>query len=565
MVFAAALAVYGWTAAPALAWLDAAEFTAAAHGLGVAHPPGHPIPSLLGRAFLYLPLGDAALRVSLASALAGALAALGLYRAARALGVRRLLAVAAALGFAFTRAAWEQAARPEVYALEAALVVAALSWTLAWLVSADARALYAAVLATGLALANHHFVALLFFVPAAAVVLARRPGVAAAGRAAALGVLGLGAYLYLPLRAAHDALGWGDPDRWAPFAWTVSARAFQKSVGRTDFALGDVAVAVTDNLSLPLALLALLGAYALLRRRPAAGALLVGVAAAGLLGRAVLGFDADNPDALGYLLPAIAALFLLGAAALTAVVELVPRAAVPATLLALALPPAQLVRFADAASLRGARGSEPYGEAALAAVPAGALVVTSYFETYFTLVALQRTAGARPDVTVVDRNLQTHPFAPAAAARLHPGVDLDAALAPQGAPSMRPASRATTDLAGRAGRPVFVELAANLAADRRFVPDALLAEVRAVPPSDAERDAAEARDAADSAALAARLRATPARTDRHGADRVLAWNAYLRASFYCALGRGAAARAAAVPVAGDPMLAPLADCLAARP
>src|SRR5262249_9101631 len=110
------------------------------------------------------------------------------------------------------------------------------------------------------------------------------------------------------------------------------------------------------------------------------------------------------------------------------------------------LPPVQLARFADAASLRGAYGGERYGRAALARVPPGALVVTSYFETYFTLVALQRTAGERPDVTVVDRNLLSHPYAPAASARLHPGLDLRAELA-------------------RPDRPVFVELAANLDPD----------------------------------------------------------------------------------------------------
>jgi hypothetical protein len=541
VVFAAAFAVYGWTLAPATSWLDAAEFTAAAHGLGIAHPPGHPIPSLLGRALLYLPLGDAAVRVNLESALAGALAAVAVYHAALAVGGRRVLAVAGALGFAFTRAAWEQAARAEVYALEAALVCAALAWAL----SPDARGLYAATFATGLALANHHFVTLLFFVPAGAVVLARRPGAAAAGRAAAIGVLGLGAFLYLPLRAGHDLLGWGDPDRWPAFAWTVSAQAFQKSLRGAGAFVGDLLVAVTDNLSLPVAGLALVGAYVLLRRRPSVGLVLVGVAGAGIIGRAVLGFDADNPDALGYLEPAFAALFVLAVAAAAAAVELIPRSAAPVALVALALAPAQLVRFADAASLRGAYGGERYGRAALEPVPPDAIVITSYYETYFTLVALQRIAGARPDVTVIDRNLLTHPYAPAAAARIHPDVDVAAALAHPGP------------------RPVFVELAANLAPDPRFVPNGLLAEVRAAPPGPEARAGAEARDAATSAALAATLRASPSALDRHGAERVLAWNAYLRAAFYCGVGRPAAARAAAAGLPeDDELVAELAPCLA---
>src|SRR5262249_50899493 len=244
----------------------------------------------------------------------------------------------AARGFGLARGAWEQAARAEVYALQAALLCAALAWAVEWAERRDARALYAATFATGLALANHHFVAVCFFVPVGAVVLARRPGLAAVGRLAALGILGLGAYLYLPLRAARDVLGWGDANRLAPFLWTVTAKAFQKSIdqigdqtGAVSRGIGDVLTAVVDNLSFPVAALAVLGVWALARRRAAAAAiLLAGVAAGGMLGRALVGFEPDNPDALGYLLPALAALAALAAAGVPAIASPLPPAAPPA-------------------------------------------------------------------------------------------------------------------------------------------------------------------------------------------------------------------------------------------
>src|SRR5512147_1708949 len=74
-VLAVVFVVYAWTAAPGMMWLDAAELTTAAATLGIAHPPGHPIPSLLGKLLALVPLGDVAWRVNLASALAGAIAA----------------------------------------------------------------------------------------------------------------------------------------------------------------------------------------------------------------------------------------------------------------------------------------------------------------------------------------------------------------------------------------------------------------------------------------------------------------------------------------------------------
>ncbi|HKA90196.1 MAG TPA: DUF2723 domain-containing protein [Haliangiales bacterium] len=511
IVFAAALAAYTVTAAPAVGWLDSAEFVAAAQTLGISHPPGQPLAALLGRAVAYLPIGDIAFRVNLASAIAGAAAAAMLYRlVARLRGP--VVGAAAALAFAFAAAAWEQSIRAEVYALTAALLLFALDEAL------RGRAL-AAALATGLALTVHPYIGLAFAVPAAAYVLAGRPGVAAGGRLAAAGLLGLCAFLYLPLRAG-TAVDWGDPNRVDRFWWTVSARAFQKSLGQPEplaVRAGDVATALTRGLTLVGAGLALVGAYVLVRRREtrAAGLLLVGVAAAGAAGRALVGFDFDNPDALGYLLPALAALVALAAAA-------VPRALAP---LAFAL---AFWHLAHPVSLRGAYAAEGYGRAVLDPLPPRTLLLTSFNETTFILWSL---AGERPDVTIVDRNFLTHPFAADVVKRRHPELAalLDAPLR-GGAP---------TPVAALPARPIAFELAMDFAPDdpavARLAPHGPVAHYGALPD-----EAADARAAAD----LLRLLDTPAPIDRHGAARALAWNAYLTARFYCMVGRRDAARAA---------------------
>ena len=583
-VFAVALATYAWTAAPALSWLDAAEFSTAAQALAVAHPPGHPIPSLVGRLLLYLPLGEAAFRVNLASALAGALAVAGVYRATLSLAARLVaprpaaaiagasgphsgappsaaslvISAAAALGFGLSRAAWEQAARAEVYALQAALLAAALAFAVTWALDRDARALLAATFATGLALANHHYVALCFFVPVGVVVLAARPGVAAAGRLAAAGMLGLAAYLYLPLRAARDVLGWGDADRVGPFVWTVTAQAFQKALGGQAppllQRLGDVATAVVDNLSWPVAALALVGAYALARRARVAAAILAGVAACGLLGRALVGFEPDNPDALGYLLPALAALVVLAASGVAAVAAVAPRAGLPAALVALAFPAIQLARFGAQSSYRGGEAADRYARAVIAAPP-GALVITSYYETHFLAVAAQRIEGERPDVTVVDRNLLTQPYARAAAHRRFPSLAalLDAPLV---------GGQPTPLAALLHGRPVAMELAPNFAPDDPVLPH-LYPEGALAGLADAPRDRTVA-ERADAAAFERFERSldSPSLPDRHGAERILVWQAFVRARFYCFVGRLDAARTAASRLQkDDEMLAPLATCL----
>src|SRR5207253_6333860 len=59
-----ALAVYAATAYPYVAGGDSGELTVVSATLGVAHPPGYPLFTLLGHLFSYLPIGTVAYRVA---------------------------------------------------------------------------------------------------------------------------------------------------------------------------------------------------------------------------------------------------------------------------------------------------------------------------------------------------------------------------------------------------------------------------------------------------------------------------------------------------------------------
>src|SRR4030095_9462564 len=75
VVFSCALSLYGLTLAPTVTLVDSGELIVAARSLGVAHPPGFPLYVLLANLATSFPIGDIAMRVNLASALFGALAA----------------------------------------------------------------------------------------------------------------------------------------------------------------------------------------------------------------------------------------------------------------------------------------------------------------------------------------------------------------------------------------------------------------------------------------------------------------------------------------------------------
>ena len=79
-VFLSSFIIYLSTLAPGIvAAGDNAELITSAWTLGIAHPPGYPLFSFLGRLLCFLPLSSVAARVNLSSALFGSLTVYLLY------------------------------------------------------------------------------------------------------------------------------------------------------------------------------------------------------------------------------------------------------------------------------------------------------------------------------------------------------------------------------------------------------------------------------------------------------------------------------------------------------
>ena len=407
-------------------WLDSGEFVAAAVQLDIAHPPGHPLSALYGKLLCFLPLGSLSFRVALGQALASAAASVLHCRANHAAlsgmrlpdGVAWALALAGAWFSAFTYALWFQAVRPEVYALQTLCVAGVFERLLA--LCSQGRATHARPLASlawilGLALTNHHLIALLL-VPACAfaLLLALRARVwRSIGLAFALGAFALCTYVYLPLRAAHaPPANLGDPSSWSRFAWVVSARVYAREMGSDaveplgNRALDVVGLWFTD-VGVAVLLLALLGLYAGLRlaqTRAAAGmcALVLGIDAGA---RAWLGPVRGNPDILGYLAPSFLALGTAASLGLGAAcwlwhgrspggVRVQLLAAWLAPLAALWLVPHAYA----AASLRDFVATDVLDELRLRQLPPRGVVLHSSPQSVFRALELNAVEGARPDL-----------------------------------------------------------------------------------------------------------------------------------------------------------------------
>jgi hypothetical protein len=231
------LAFYLATASAYGGFYEEGAFIAAARSLGVTYPPGAPLSTLVSALFAQLPVGPLAFRASVSAAVCAA-AALGLFARAvffslRGAGVRdagraALLALAAAWFVGQTPLFWQQAVRPNVFALQFLLSLIVVDALVRFELNEhneDTRTLYFAAFVQGLCFANHHVFALLMLAPAAPTlgrVFARRGFIGLMGHVA-FPILGFSAYAYVPIRASQQpAINFGDASTLPNLYWMLN-------------------------------------------------------------------------------------------------------------------------------------------------------------------------------------------------------------------------------------------------------------------------------------------------------------------------------------------------------
>jgi len=138
--------VYMMTTAPAVAFWDNGEFIAVGYTLGVGHPPGSPVYTLLSRLFGLLPFPNVAQAINFTSVVAGAAAIVFFYLAISKMAKRwegeiksfadgiptYVAGITACLFIAFSFSYWENSLEAEVYASNILVMAATLWLILKW-------------------------------------------------------------------------------------------------------------------------------------------------------------------------------------------------------------------------------------------------------------------------------------------------------------------------------------------------------------------------------------------------------------------------------------------------
>lgn len=270
MLALVAFAVYLRTLAPTVDFIDSGELAAVAATLGIAHPSGYPLFTLIGYVFAHLPLGlRTVYQLNIMSAVLCSAAVYWYYRlfafvlsadvqsvfalpggsGARAAKMvngdgqhTRLAAAVGTMVLAFSETYWSQALSIEVYSLHILfLALTILLFTRAIHTHSTAKTVdapqsrliwwYGFAFVLGLSFTNHMTTILL--APAFLYLYFATHGFARESwvnvvRAVVPFLVGFSVNLYLPLRAAQEpALNWGNPATLERFWWHFTGKQYR--------------------------------------------------------------------------------------------------------------------------------------------------------------------------------------------------------------------------------------------------------------------------------------------------------------------------------------------------
>ncbi len=240
--FVIPFAVYMVTLAPSVTFFDSGEFLTATASLGSAHSPGYPLFLMYAKPFTWLPLGNIAFRVNVATAFSSSLACLVVYVLTVAMLRKETLlsddrlnrialqfaGLAASLSFAVTPRLWLQSNHDKPYPLlafiSAIIFYLLLKWQEQYREGNECPSyIYVCTFLAGLSMGVHQTIVLLLPSWVVMILLTDWRMITRLKElilATAFALLGFSIHLYLPLRAlSNPLLNWGDSKTVDLFLW----------------------------------------------------------------------------------------------------------------------------------------------------------------------------------------------------------------------------------------------------------------------------------------------------------------------------------------------------------
>ncbi|MFH1074319.1 MAG: DUF2723 domain-containing protein [Candidatus Firestonebacteria bacterium] len=209
---------------------DSSEAVVAPYVLGVAHPPGYPLFTMIGHLFTYLPLFNIAYRINILSMFFSLLSFVLCFEILKKLIKNNLVSIVTVSFLAVTKLVWEYSIVAEVFALNNFFIFLLFFIIIKWEESANNKILYLFFYILGLSLTHHQTV--LFLTPAFALFLYHNRFKLRGFNwiiALLLLVVGLLPYLFLFAAAAgRPPLNWDDPNTIEKFVHMIRRGDYPK-------------------------------------------------------------------------------------------------------------------------------------------------------------------------------------------------------------------------------------------------------------------------------------------------------------------------------------------------
>jgi len=204
-IFFFTFGIYLHTLLPGVGLGDSGELTTCAYLLSIAHAPGYPLYLLSSKIFTYLPFGEVAYRVNLASAIFGALSCSIVFFIIFFLTQHRLSSLISSFCLGFSYSFWTLSTTAEVYTLNTFLLSLLILIYLIWTHKKNINWLYLFFFIYGLSLGNH--LTIVLFLPIFLYfIIKEQPTFFQVSKFSLFFLIGLSIYLYIPIRSSGDII-----------------------------------------------------------------------------------------------------------------------------------------------------------------------------------------------------------------------------------------------------------------------------------------------------------------------------------------------------------------------
>lgn len=423
-IFFIAVGYYWRQVCPTFYFWDSAELAAAIASGGIPHPPGFPLYLILAKVFCLIIPYNIGFASGLFSAVCGAGSIALVFIVSRILigaifsnkELARVLSIGGSLALAMTASMAAQATRAEVYSLNLLLFMIALYFLCDLAVNTGrnkfrSKRFILASLFLGMGIANHHLT-LILVLPAFIYLAVRLKlgGKVILGSIAAF-ILPVTLYGYLiALAIKSPDLNWGNPNNLIALIAVVSGKGFSTPVSA--FSPSHLSQNMMFNLSLLyrqlgpiLTILAIIGIYSSWKYNRMISVFLIMCIIFNLFSTIFNEyFYYENADIHGYLLISLICAVIFSLIGLLSIADKIQSkfaiySVAIILVIAITIPAITNYGWAD---LSGNYSAKILAESIVGNCTQGALMVTSSYNSYFIIKALQHVYGERKDILVTN-------------------------------------------------------------------------------------------------------------------------------------------------------------------